>query len=93
LVKEFQEQLQTNEGVVQKEYIFKSKLRQQLDVMINASLLDEKKQLYLIIIQDITARKRKEREKQQQEKFAITGRIARLIAHEVRNPLTNILLA
>jgi signal transduction histidine kinase len=49
--------------------------------------------LYLCIIQDITARKRKEREKQQQEKFAITGRIARLIAHEVRNPLTNILLA
>jgi PAS domain S-box-containing protein len=93
LVEEFLEQLQTNEGVVQKEYIFKSKLRQQLDVMINASLLDEKKQLYLCIIQDITARKRKEREKQQQEKFAITGRIARLIAHEVRNPLTNILLA
>ena len=28
-----------------------------------------------------------------QEKFAITGRIARTIAHEVRNPLTNINLA
>ncbi len=28
-----------------------------------------------------------------QEKFAVTGRIARTIAHEVRNPLTNINLA
>jgi PAS domain S-box-containing protein len=93
VVKEFLDQLCSEEGVVQKEYVFRGKSGQQLDVMINASLLDEKKQLYLCIIQDITARKRKEREKQQQEKFAITGRIARLIAHEVRNPLTNILLA
>lgn len=28
-----------------------------------------------------------------QEKFAVTGRIARTIGHEVRNPLTNIMLA
>lgn len=93
VIDDFLDQLCSEEGVVQKEYVFRSKSGQQLDVMINASLLDEKKQLYLCIIQDITARKRKEREKQQQEKFAITGRIARLIAHEVRNPLTNILLA
>ncbi|NLR79639.1 response regulator [Chitinophaga eiseniae] len=92
-IKGFLDQLCSDDGVVQREYIFRSKNGQQLDVMINASLLDEKKQLYLCIIQDITARKRKEREKQQQEKFAITGRIARLVAHEVRNPLTNILLA
>ena len=92
-VKGFLDQLCSYEGVVQREDTVRSKNGQQLDVMINASLLDEKKQLYLCIIQDITARKRKEREKQQQEKFAITGRIARLVAHEVRNPLTNILLA
>jgi len=93
VIGDFLDQLCSKEGVVQREYVFRSKSGQQLDVMINASLLDEKKQLYLCIIQDITARKRKEREKQQQEKFVITGRIARLIAHEVRNPLTNILLA
>ena len=93
VINDFLDQLCSEKGVVQKEYAFRNKSGQQLDVMINASLLDEKKQLYLCIIQDITARKRKEREKQQQEKFAITGRIARLIAHEVRNPLTNILLA
>jgi PAS domain S-box-containing protein len=90
---DFKERLRTAEGVLQREYAFKSAAGQQLDVMMNASVLDANKQLYLCIIQDITARKQKEREKQQQEKFVITGRIARLIAHEVRNPLTNILLA
>ncbi|MCW3463124.1 hybrid sensor histidine kinase/response regulator [Chitinophaga nivalis] len=92
-IQAFLDQLCTENGVVQQEYVFRNQAGQLLDVMINASLLDEKKQLYLCIIQNITERKRKEREKQQQEKFAITGRIARLIAHEVRNPLTNILLA
>ena len=90
---DFKERLRTAGGVLQREYAFKSAAGQQLDVMMNASVLDANKQLYLCIIQDITARKQKEREKQQQEKFVITGRIARLIAHEVRNPLTNILLA
>ncbi|WP_160717628.1 hybrid sensor histidine kinase/response regulator [Chitinophaga solisilvae] len=92
-IQAFIDQLCSEQGVVQQEYVFRSAEGQPLDVLVNASLLDEKKQLYLCIIQDVTERKRKTREKQQQEKFAITGRIARLIAHEVRNPLTNILLA
>ncbi|WP_143304744.1 hybrid sensor histidine kinase/response regulator [Chitinophaga vietnamensis] len=89
----FAQQLERNNGIMQQEYLFRNNSGQQLDVLVSASLLDDKKQLYLVIIQDVTERKRKAQEKQQQEKFAITGRIARLIAHEVRNPLTNILLA
>ncbi|HVI44460.1 MAG TPA: ATP-binding protein [Chitinophaga sp.] len=92
-IQAFLDQLCTEQGVVHQEYVFKNKEGQLLDVMVNASLLDSKKQLYLCIIQDVTEQKRKAREKQQQEKFSITGRIARLVAHEVRNPLTNILLA
>ncbi|MBC9930952.1 hybrid sensor histidine kinase/response regulator [Chitinophaga qingshengii] len=92
-IKTFIDQLCAEDGVVHQEFVFRTFEGQQIDVVVNASLLDEKKQLYLCIIQDITERKRKEQEKQQQEKFAITGRIARVIAHEVRNPLTNILLA
>ncbi|WP_218378550.1 hybrid sensor histidine kinase/response regulator [Chitinophaga sp. sic0106] len=76
-----------------KEYLFRNRRQQLLDVTMSVSLLDEKKELYLCLIQDVTALKQKAREKQQHEKFAITGRIARVVAHEVRNPLTNILLA
>ncbi|NSL89673.1 PAS domain S-box protein [Chitinophaga sp. Mgbs1] len=80
-------------GDPQQEHEFKTKDGKKMVVLINAILLDESAQIYLCVIQDITDKKREEQEKQYQEKFVITGRIARVIAHEVRNPLTNILLA
>lgn len=76
-----------------KEYEFKTADNKKLVVLINAVMLDEAAQIFLCVIQDITEKKREEQEKQHREKFVITGRIARVIAHEVRNPLTNILLA
>ena len=48
---------------------------------------------YQGIIHDITKRKKAEQELFNSEKLAITGRIARTVAHEVRNPLTNVNLA
>jgi len=75
------------------EYNFLTKTGKKLDVMVSAVMLDEQEQIFLCVVQDITERKREELEKQQQQKFVVTGRIARVIAHEVRNPLTNILLA
>lgn len=77
----------------QLEYDFKTKHGKKLDVLVNAVMLDEAAQIFLCVVQDVTDKKREEQEKQHYEKFVITGRIARVIAHEVRNPLTNILLA
>jgi two-component system, sporulation sensor kinase C len=48
---------------------------------------------YLIVIQDITSRKKLERDRLLAEKSASTARLARTLAHEVRNPLTNIHLS
>lgn len=45
------------------------------------------------IIEDISERKKIQQELIQLEKLIMTGNIARSIAHEVRNPLTNINLA
>jgi two-component system, sporulation sensor kinase C len=53
----------------------------------------ESQPYYLIVIQDITQRKKAEREYVLLEKSASTARLARALAHEVRNPLTNIHLA
>lgn len=82
-----------DDAIIQKEYAFKNKAGQKLDVLVNASKLDEKLGTFLCVAEDITEKKREEQEKRQQEKFVVSGRIARVIAHEVRNPLTNILLA
>ncbi|MCW3103766.1 MAG: signal transduction histidine kinase, nitrogen specific, NtrB [Bacteroidetes bacterium] len=48
---------------------------------------------YQGIIHDMTQRKKAEHDLMIAEKLAITGKIARILAHEVRNPLTNINLS
>ncbi len=48
---------------------------------------------YQGIIHDLTLRKQAENEMLIAERLSLTGKIARTIAHEVRNPLTNINLA
>lgn len=42
---------------------------------------------------DITSRRQSERERLFSEKIAVSGRLIRMLAHEVRNPLTNITLS
>jgi len=48
---------------------------------------------YQGIIHDMTIRKQAEQDLMIAEKFAFVGKIARTLAHEVRNPLTNINLS
>ncbi|MBA4054607.1 MAG: hybrid sensor histidine kinase/response regulator [Marivirga sp.] len=48
---------------------------------------------YQGIIHDLTHRKQAERDMLIAERLSLTGKIARTIAHEVRNPLTNVNLA
>ncbi|HEY9559536.1 MAG TPA: ATP-binding protein [Anseongella sp.] len=48
---------------------------------------------YQGILHDITDRKQAELLSRRNEKLDLTGRVARMIAHEVRNPLTNVNLA
>ena len=56
--------------------------------------IDSKGQFYyLLVIEDMTARKKLERDRMMSEKAASTARLARTLAHEVRNPLTNIHLS
>ncbi len=44
-------------------------------------------------LHDVTLRRQTEREKLFSEKLAVTGRLVRMLAHEVRNPLTNVSLS
>lgn len=61
----------------------------------SSPILNFQRQLtgYQGMIHDITQLKKAEREISLAEKLTMTGRMARMIAHEVRNPLTNIMLA
>nr|MDQ3100240.1 ATP-binding protein [Bacteroidota bacterium] len=48
---------------------------------------------FVVTFMDITDTRRQQQIIQESERLAVTGKFARLIAHEVRNPLTNIQLA
>ncbi len=48
---------------------------------------------YQGIVHDLTLRKKAEKDMLLAERLSMTGKIARTIAHEVRNPLTNLTLA
>src|ERR1700722_13412316 len=63
-----------------------------IECLLSAStLLDEKGQIYIQgIIHDITALRKAERSHLQSEKLKAANRLFKIIAHEVRNPLTNI---
>lgn len=67
--------------------------RKQCLIHCNRQLDGEGNPYYLGIIQDITTRKKEERDFLLYEKMAATGRLVRTLAHEVRNPLTNINLS
>ncbi|MDR7130759.1 PAS domain S-box-containing protein [Algoriphagus sp. 4150] len=57
------------------------------------SIVKQDIRIYQVLIKDLSAIKAKEEEELNLKKFSSTGRIARLLAHEVKNPLTTILLS
>lgn len=54
---------------------------------------NDEKSVYQGVIHDVTELQEAQSLLMESEKFHLTGRMARIIGHEVRNPLTNIILA
>ena len=57
------------------------------------SIVKQDTSIFQVLIKDLSAIKAKEEEELNLKKFSSTGRIARILAHEVKNPLTTILLS
>lgn len=78
------------------EAVLKTKKGEQVFCLVNVIALYNANDIiygYQGIIHDITERKRAEQDLLIAEKLSMSGKIARSIAHEVRNPLTNLHLA
>lgn len=54
---------------------------------------ENEERTFLVVAKDITKRKQADKDLLMAEKLSMTGKIARTIAHEVRNPITNLTLA
>jgi PAS domain S-box-containing protein len=60
---------------------------------LNLSLVDPEKSIIQLVLHDVTEKKAIEHNEKILEKQALTGKVARIIAHEIKNPLTNIQLS
>lgn len=88
--------LNENLGVDEFECVLKDKRGRKKACLINCVRVKtdtNADDIFIGVIRDMTKRKQADRELVQAEKLAMTGKIARTIAHEVRNPLTNLSLA
>ena len=61
--------------------------------IMNLTAVDTERNIYQVVLHDITERKINEQKEKLLEKQALTGKVARIIAHEIKNPLTNIHLS
>ncbi|PRY87166.1 hybrid sensor histidine kinase/response regulator [Mongoliibacter ruber] len=85
--------LHSNTDVLDFEANIKVSPEQSIIALISVVIHETNKELYQIMIKDLTELKIKEEELYNLRRFSSTGRIARLLAHEVKNPLTTILLS
>jgi PAS domain S-box-containing protein len=64
-----------------------------INCMLHFSIIDEALSIAQIVLYDITELKEKELRDKLLEKQALTGKTAQVIAHEIKNPLSNIQLS
>lgn len=91
----FKEKIEAQNHVRDFEVVLRNSKGKKLICVINCVFIPDLSDqcCYQGIIQDISMRKRAERDLILAEKLSTTGKVARTIAHEVRNPLTNLSLA
>jgi two-component system, sporulation sensor kinase E len=68
-------------------------LKKKCFCILNLSVVDTEKNIRQLVLHDITERILNEQKEKILEKQALTGKVARVIAHEIKNPLTNIQLS
>lgn len=94
--KMFQKKLLDRGKVEEFEVLMTDKDGRKKNCLINsASYYDEESEHRhtIGVIKDVSKRRKADRDILMAEKLSMTGKIARTIAHEVRNPLTNLTLA
>lgn len=92
----FQDSLMQTEKVHELELTMVTKSGQLKECLVNCVYIPHPTLelcCYQCIVHDLTLRKQAEKDLLVAERLSLTGKLARTIAHEVRNPLTNLNLA
>ncbi len=89
----FRELINARQEITDFEVVLKTKSGDRIYCLLNTSMQphdNEDGYVYQGLIHDITKRKKHEQDMIKAEKLEVSSRIARIIAHEIRNPLMNI---
>ncbi len=90
----FEKTMETRGEIRDFEFTLLTRQGEKRTCLVSASVQEDSSgRYYQGVVHDITNRKRVERDLLMAEKLAATGRLVRTLAHEVRNPLTNINLS
>jgi PAS domain S-box-containing protein len=92
----FQNTLKTSEQIKDFEVVLINKDGVKKWCLLNCVFIPDQSSdfcCYQGIIHDITLRKKAEKNLIEAERLSMTGKMARIVAHEIRNPLTNLNLA
>jgi PAS domain S-box-containing protein len=78
--------------VIHWEYIFKNKEGETFPVLLNADQIDDEGGTFMVVAQNITQLNQEKEDIQTKKEMLLLGKMSQTIAHEIRNPLNNILL-
>lgn len=92
-IEKIKKALETTTDLNDLEVSIKLNGNRRIEALVSVVLHDSQAEWYQVMIKDLTSIKIKQEEDRNLLRFYATGRIAGILAHEVKNPLTNITLA
>lgn len=92
-IRKIKKTLETSIELNDLEVSFKLNDNRTIEALISVVLHDSQADWFQVMIKDLTSLRIKQEEDRHLRRFYSTGRIAGILAHEVKNPLTNITLA
>jgi PAS domain S-box-containing protein len=78
--------------VVHWEFLLKHKNGQFISTLLNADKIDDESGIFMVVAQNISKFKEEKEAQQTRKEMMLLGKMSQTVAHEIRNPLNNILL-
>lgn len=78
--------------VVHQEFSFVDKGGKSFPVLVNADQIDDEKGTFMVVAQNISLFKQQKEAEQVKKEMILIGTMSQKIAHEIKNPLNNVLL-
>ena len=87
-----QEDMCLEDLVIYREFSFVNKAGKGFPVLVNAGQIDDEEGTFMVVAQNISLFKQQKEAEQVKKEMILVGTMSQKIAHEIKNPLNNVLL-